>query len=397
MSDLSERTPIIDRGLALHKMIRFLTHALGGEGWLSFIGNEHGEPEWLDFPREGEKSCMEAHMRCAHSRTSGNGNSFAHALRRFDLSDDPLLRYRYLKAFDKGMNVLEDQYKWLASPQAYVSLKHESDRVIAFERAGLIFIFNLHPTNSYTDYRIGADVPGEYVIALDSDAADFGGHARIDHAKSRFFTTPMGWNGRANFIQVSSAPQARSLHCARALPADTHLPARCTSPPARVSHFVSPRWADARPTTCPLAPKVALGHCAPHIPHVLRPATRLSCHLPHAPFRSDTFVPSASCQRARGLLKSCITRTLESSTSSTRIRTEEPRVSTHSGRAAERLDAYLLLRLHFHLRSMSGKQAAARERLCADSQCRRRSARGPGQWRPRGAQSCPPVRACQPR
>jgi len=54
MSDLSERTPIVDRGLALHKMIRFLTHALGGEGWLSFIGNEHGEPEWLDFPREGE-------------------------------------------------------------------------------------------------------------------------------------------------------------------------------------------------------------------------------------------------------------------------------------------------------------------------------------------------------
>ena len=53
MSDLSERTPIVDRGLALHKMIRFLTHALGGEGWLSFIGNEHGEPEWLDFPREG--------------------------------------------------------------------------------------------------------------------------------------------------------------------------------------------------------------------------------------------------------------------------------------------------------------------------------------------------------
>lgn len=54
MSDLSERTPVIDRGLALHKMIRFLTHSLGGEGWLSFIGNEHGEPEWLDFPREGE-------------------------------------------------------------------------------------------------------------------------------------------------------------------------------------------------------------------------------------------------------------------------------------------------------------------------------------------------------
>ncbi|PWN41676.1 glycoside hydrolase [Ceraceosorus guamensis] len=184
MSDLTERTPIIDRGLAMHKMIRYVTHALGGEGWLSFIGNEHGEPEWLDFPREG------------------NGNSFAHALRRFDLADDELLRYKYLKAWDKGMNHLEEQYKWLAAPQAYVSLKHESDRVVAFERAGLVFVFNFHATNSYTDYRIGVDVPGEYVIALDSDEKAFGGHGRIDHAQSRFFTTPLEWNGRRNFVQV---------------------------------------------------------------------------------------------------------------------------------------------------------------------------------------------------
>ncbi|KAK0526512.1 alpha-1,4-glucan branching enzyme [Tilletia horrida] len=183
MSDLTERTPVIDRGLALHKMIRFITHALGGEGYLSFIGNEFGHPEWLDFPREG------------------NGNSFLHARRQFNLVDDHLLRYKYLYHWDGAMNKLEDQYKWLAAPQAYISLKHESDRVVVFERAGLLFAFNFHATNSYTDYRVGVEVPGTYVIALDSDAKEYGGHGRVDHA-TEFFTNPMEWNGRKNFVQL---------------------------------------------------------------------------------------------------------------------------------------------------------------------------------------------------
>lgn len=103
MSDLTERTPIIDRGLGMHKQIRFLTHALGGEGYLSFIGNEFGHPEWLDFPREG------------------NGNSFQHARRQFNLIDDELLRYKYLYKFDAAMNNLETQFNWLSAPQAYIS------------------------------------------------------------------------------------------------------------------------------------------------------------------------------------------------------------------------------------------------------------------------------------
>jgi len=183
MSDLSPLTPIIDRGLALHKMIRFLVHTLGGEGYLNFEGNEFGHPEWMDFPREG------------------NGNSFAHARRQFNLVDDKLLRYRYLWEFDVAMNHLEDTYKWLQSPQAYVSLKNESDKVIVFERAGLVFVFNFHPTKSFTDYRIGVDVPGEYKVILSSDEKKFGGHERID-LNGRYFTTPMEWNGRNNWLQV---------------------------------------------------------------------------------------------------------------------------------------------------------------------------------------------------
>ncbi|PLW58528.1 hypothetical protein PCANC_00025 [Puccinia coronata f. sp. avenae] len=184
MSDLTPFTPIIDRGLALHKMIRLITHALGGEGYLNFEGNEFGHPEWLDFPREG------------------NGNSFHYARRQWNVVDDPLLRYKYLNNFDAAMNNLEFEYKWLSSPHTYVSLKHESDRVVAFERAQLLFIFNFHPTQSYTDYRIGVEWEGEYHVALSSDEkARFGGHDRVD-LQSEYVTTKMEWNNRKNYLQV---------------------------------------------------------------------------------------------------------------------------------------------------------------------------------------------------
>ncbi|KAK9899171.1 glycoside hydrolase family 13 protein [Cystobasidium minutum MCA 4210] len=183
MSDLTERTPIIDRGLSLHKMIRLLTHALGGEGYLNFEGNEFGHPEWLDFPR------------------AGNNSSFQHARRQFNLIDDKLLRYKYLYNFDAAMNNLESKYQWLSAPQAYISLKNEQDKVVVFERAGLLFIFNFHWTNSYTDYRVGVEVPGEYEIVLSSDDKEFGGHGRVDKSVHAF-TDPLGWNGRSNHLQA---------------------------------------------------------------------------------------------------------------------------------------------------------------------------------------------------
>ena len=116
--------------------------------------------------------------------------------------DDKLLRYRYLNEFDKAMNHLEEKYGWLAAPQAYVSLKHEVDKVIVYERAGLLFVFNFHPTNSFIDYRIGVDVPGEYRIVLSSDDKQFGGFVNIDTTVT-FKTTPLEWNNRKNWVQVS--------------------------------------------------------------------------------------------------------------------------------------------------------------------------------------------------
>ncbi|CAK7238941.1 MAG: alpha-1,4-glucan branching enzyme [Sporothrix thermara] len=170
MSTLSPLTPVIDRGMALHKMIRLLTHGLGGEGYLNFEGNEFGHPEWLDFPREG------------------NNNSFWYARRQLNLTEDHLLRYQFLNNFDSAMNQLEAKYGWLHDAQAYISLKNDSDKVIVFERAGLLFIFNFHPSSSFSDYRVGVEQAGTYKIVLSSDDEQFGGHSRVAH-DTRFFTT----------------------------------------------------------------------------------------------------------------------------------------------------------------------------------------------------------------
>ena len=117
------------------------------------------------------------------------------------------------------MNYLADHYGWLEAPQvsqmdtgntllgsqsslqAYVSLKNEVDKVIVYERAGLLFVFNFHPTESFTDYRVGVDDAGKYGIVLSSDERKFGGFDNIA-LNSEFFTTPMEWNGRKNWIQV---------------------------------------------------------------------------------------------------------------------------------------------------------------------------------------------------
>ena len=183
MSIMSELTKIIKRGLAMHKLIRLITHGLGGEGYLNFEGNEFGHPEWLDFPREG------------------NNNSFHLARRQFNLVDDDMLRYRLLNAFDAKMQWTEEKYGWLHSPQAYISLKNEKDKVIVFERAGLLWIFNFHPSESFADYRVGVEVAGTYRVVIDTDEPAFGGFGDVAH-ETRYFTTDFGWNGRSNFLQV---------------------------------------------------------------------------------------------------------------------------------------------------------------------------------------------------
>ncbi|XP_055916729.1 1,4-alpha-glucan-branching enzyme [Eupeodes corollae] len=183
MSVMSEPSIIIDRGIALHKMIRLITHSLGGEAYLNFMGNEFGHPEWLDFPRVG------------------NNDSYHYARRQWNLVDDKLLKYKYLNEFDRAMNLAEDKYGWLQADPGYVSWKHEGDKIIAFERGGLVFVFNFHPTRSFTDYRIGTNWAGSYKAILSTDDELFGGQNRIDK-NCEHLSNPDGHAGRSNFIQV---------------------------------------------------------------------------------------------------------------------------------------------------------------------------------------------------
>uniref|UniRef100_A0A8C1SCC5 1,4-alpha-glucan branching enzyme n=1 Tax=Cyprinus carpio TaxID=7962 RepID=A0A8C1SCC5_CYPCA len=184
MSALTAMTPVIDRGIQLHKLIRLLTHSLGGEGYLNFMGNEFGHPEWLDFPRKG------------------NNESYHYARRQFNLVDIEHLRYRQLYAFDRDMNLTEDKYGWLAAGQAAVTTLNQADKVIVFERSNLLFIFNFHPCNSYIDYRVAVEHAGKYKIKLNSDELQYGGHGRLVQ-DTEFFTEPMPFNGRAQSFLVS--------------------------------------------------------------------------------------------------------------------------------------------------------------------------------------------------
>ncbi|XP_048581056.1 1,4-alpha-glucan-branching enzyme isoform X3 [Nematostella vectensis] len=183
MSDLTPFTPIIDRGIALHKMIRLITMGLGGEAYLNFIGNEFGHPEWLDFPR------------------AGNNISYHYARRQWHLVDDELLRYKYLYRFDMAMQHLEAKYGWLSTEQAYVSNKHEDDKIIAFERGNLLWIFNFHPTKSFPDYRVGVNRAGKFNLVLSTDAEEFGGHRRVD-PDCRYYVESRPWHNRAFSLLV---------------------------------------------------------------------------------------------------------------------------------------------------------------------------------------------------
>lgn len=150
----------IDRGIALHKMIRLLTIATAGNGYLTFMGNEFGHPEWIDFPREG------------------NGWSYKYARRQWSLVDSPFLRYQHLNNWDARMIDLFKKGEILSDVPVKIWDK-EDDHVMVIERKGYVFAFNFHPTESFVGYGFPVE-EGEYVNVLDSDAKEFGGFSRVD-------------------------------------------------------------------------------------------------------------------------------------------------------------------------------------------------------------------------
>ena len=152
---------VVERGVALHKMIRLVTMATAGHGYLNFMGNEFGHPEWIDFPREG------------------NGWSYHYARRQWSLRDNPILRYKGLGDFDQEMVALLRKSRSLDAPDC-ILLRNEDDRqILAFRRRSLVFVFNFHPESSWTDVEL--DVPGsEYQVVLTTDELRFCGYGRID-------------------------------------------------------------------------------------------------------------------------------------------------------------------------------------------------------------------------
>lgn len=157
---LGAANPATDRGVALHNLARLATLAAAGHGYLNFMGNEFGHPEWIDFPREG------------------NGHSYHHARRQWHLRDDPALYYHGLAEFDAAMLALARGHDLLAGGPPRKLLIAEADKVLAFQRGDLVFMFNFHTHRSFSDYAVAVP-PGRYRGAFDSDARRFGGQGRI--------------------------------------------------------------------------------------------------------------------------------------------------------------------------------------------------------------------------
>ena len=151
---------IIDRGIALHKLIRLVTMSLGGEGYLTFMGNEFGHPEWIDFPREG------------------NGWSYHYCRRQWSLADNPDTKFKFLNAFEEAMISMARSTRLLSGRTEYLNIDH-GNKMIAFRRGRATVLLNFHPDRSLADYFLPVGAPGAYKVILSSDDAAFGGQDRV--------------------------------------------------------------------------------------------------------------------------------------------------------------------------------------------------------------------------
>ena len=168
---------IVDRGIALHKMLRLLTMSLGGSGYLTFMGNEFGHPEWIDFPREG------------------NGWSYHYCRRQWSLADNPDLKYAYLLAFEKAMVRMAKQCRVLPGRDKQLYLNN-NDKVMCYKKGGAVFAFNLHPNRSYDGYFLPMPTEGDYKVVMSTDDYCFGGFGNIHH---NTYTATKQSDGRIGF------------------------------------------------------------------------------------------------------------------------------------------------------------------------------------------------------
>ncbi len=183
MSKIGKPSPVIDRGIALHKMIRLITFSLAGEGYLNFMGNEFGHPEWIDFPRPG------------------NNYSHLHARRQWSLVDADHLKYGGLNNFDRAMQKLDEQYHVLEDPFIEQLALHEDSRQLIYRRGPLVFVFNFHATESYHDLRIPVPDPYDYKVVLSTDDLAYCGFGNAHNGQVYWRQkTPM--YGRDQSVQI---------------------------------------------------------------------------------------------------------------------------------------------------------------------------------------------------
>jgi 1,4-alpha-glucan branching enzyme len=173
---------IVERGMALHKLIRLVTLATAGGAYLNFMGNEFGHPEWIDFPREG------------------NGWSHKHARRLWSIAADSDLKYHWLGDFDQAMISLASEKKLLSYSSVNKIVENKPDKVLAFHRGPFLFVFNFNPEKSFTDYGIPLGA-GKYRIVLSSDSGRFGGYDRVDESLF-YYTLPLLGTGSQHFLRL---------------------------------------------------------------------------------------------------------------------------------------------------------------------------------------------------
>lgn len=153
---------VVDRGIALHKMIRLITFTLGGEGYLNFMGNEFGHPEWIDFPRPE------------------NNYSHHYARRQWNLVDQQNLRYKGLNNFDREMQTLDLKYNLPEESLIESLMFHEEKKLLVYRRGALMFAYNFHPSESYADLRMPVPDASDYQLVLNSDNEAFEGYGLVD-------------------------------------------------------------------------------------------------------------------------------------------------------------------------------------------------------------------------
>ena len=185
-------SPVISRGIALHKMIRLLTSSVAGEGYLNFMGNEFGHPEWIDFPREG------------------NGWSYHYCRRQWNLVENELLRYADLNRFDEAMIQLLKRDRVLETPSVNRWM-HQGDKVMIYERGDALFAFNFHPSQSFEGYFIPTGKEGIFEVTLTTDDPAFGGYDRID--RTYRYRADVQGDGRIGFYTYLPARTATVFRC----------------------------------------------------------------------------------------------------------------------------------------------------------------------------------------